>query len=120
MRSSYLFYMYPSTECETSYMLLAAKPAAVIPLKAFSFPEPSLTPSSLPSNKFFLKCVKRKRGRTEGRGGEGTPPFFFSQHHCHNASSCRFKRRQMCLLWDTVADTGALTRTGPPGTGQQD
>lgn len=65
MRSSYVSYMYPDTECKTTYMLLAAKTAAVISLKAFSFPEPSLTPSSLPSNKFFLKSVE---GGAEGKG----------------------------------------------------
>lgn len=65
MRSSYASYMYPDTECKTTYTLLAAKTAAVTPLKAFSFPEPSLTPSSLPSNKFFLKSVE---GGAEGMG----------------------------------------------------
>lgn len=108
---SYLSYRYPNTEIRTSYMLLAAKTAAVISLKAFSFPEPSLTPSSLPSNKFFLKSVWRER--EEGwRGGEGTPPF------CHNASSCELKRGWTCLLWDSPADTGALTRTGLRGIAQ--
>lgn len=69
MRNSYLSYMYPNTECKTSYMPLAAKMAAEIPPKAFSLPEPSLTPSSLPSNKFFLKSVWReRRGSGEGKG----------------------------------------------------
>lgn len=66
IRSSYVSYMYPDTERKTTDVLLAAKTAAVIPLKAFSFPEPSLTPSSLPSNKFFLKSVEG--GRAEGQG----------------------------------------------------
>lgn len=93
--------MYPDTECKTTYVLLAAKTAAVILLKAFSFPEPSLTPSSLPSNKFFLKTVEAGQ-----RGRAGTPPI------CHSASSWRFKRRQRCLLGNIPADTGARTRTG--------
>lgn len=66
MRSSYVSYMYPDTECKATYVLLAAKTAAVIPLKAFSSPEPSLTPSSLPSNKFFLKSVEGGRGEGQG------------------------------------------------------
>lgn len=37
------------------------------PLKTFSFPEPSLTPSSLPSNKFLLQSC----GEEEGRRREG-------------------------------------------------
>lgn len=66
MRSSYVSYTYPDTECKTTYMLLAAKTAAVISLKAFSFSEPSLTPSSLPSNKFFLKSAEGGRGEGQG------------------------------------------------------
>lgn len=99
LRSSYVSYMHPNTECKTTYVLLSAKTAAVMPLKAFSFPEPSLTPISLPSNKFFLKSVEGGQ-----RGRAGTPPI------CHSASSRRFKRRQRCLLRNIPAGTGARTR----------
>lgn len=107
MRSSYVSYMYPDTECKTTYVPLAAKTAAVIPLKAFSFSEPSLTPSSLPSNKFFLKSVEGGQ-----RGRAGTPPL------CSSASSWRFERRQRCLLRNIPADTGARTLTGVLGKAQ--
>lgn len=112
MRSSYLSYRYPNTEFKTSYLLLAAKTAAATLLKAFSFPQPSLTPSPLPSNEFFLKSVWRER--EEGwSGGEGTLPF------CRNSSSCKLKRGRTCLLGDSLADTGALTRTGLWAIAQQ-
>lgn len=58
-------YLHPNTECSTLCVLPAA--AAVSPLKTFSFPEPSLTPSSLPSNKFLLQSC----GEEEGRRREG-------------------------------------------------
>lgn len=45
-------------------MLPAA--AAVSPFKTFSFPEPSLTPSSLPSNKYLLQSCEEERRRDAG------------------------------------------------------
>lgn len=108
MRSSYASYMYPDTECKTTYALLAAKTAAVTPLKAFSFPEPSLTPSSLPSNKFFLKSVEGG-GRGDGQG------------HCLFAIVPvpeSLTGDKGAWLGNIPADTGAHTCTGVPGNAQ--
>lgn len=82
-RQSSLCSVYPSAEHEAPYVLPAAGAAAGTRLRTFSFPEPSLTRSPLPSNKF--QGVPALEPTTAGLKGASVP---------------------------ALADTGALPRMG--------
>lgn len=60
-------YLHPNTACSTLCTLCVLPAAAAVnPFKTFSFPGPSLTPSSLPSNKFLLQSCEEEKRRDAG------------------------------------------------------